>query len=93
MFCAFEIIRGRPSIAFRLPASEVTAALKNVRCFASPYGRGVWVSVWVDGAINWKELAAFVDRSYRTIATKRLVDALQEMKTPNSQFPTPKKSR
>ena len=71
MFCAFEIIRGRPSIAFRLPAKQAAAALEDVRCFASPYGRGLWVSVWVDGTVDSKQIAAFVDRSYRTVAPKR----------------------
>ena len=78
MFCAFEIIGGRPSIAFRLPSTEVTAALKNVRCFASPYGRGLWVSVWVDGATDWKQIEKFTDRSYRTVATKRQIAALDK---------------
>ena len=76
MFCAFEMIRDRPSIAFRLPAKQAAAALKDVRCFASPYGRGLWVSVWVDGTVDWKQMAAFVDQSYRTVATKRQLAAL-----------------
>lgn len=81
MFCAFEIIRERPSIAFRLPAKEVAAALKDtalkdVRCFASPYGRGLWVSVWVDGAVDWTQIEQFIVRSYRTVATKRQLAAL-----------------
>jgi len=78
MFCAFEMIRDRPSIAFRLPAKQAAAALKDVRCFASPYGRGLWVSVWVDGTVDWKQMAAFVDQSYRTVATKRQLAALPE---------------
>ena len=72
-FCAFEIIRGRPSIAFRLPETEVTKALKSAWCFATPYGRGLWVSVWVDGPVNWQRIAAFVVRGYRTVAPKRLL--------------------
>jgi predicted DNA-binding protein (MmcQ/YjbR family) len=75
-FCAFEIINGRPSIAFRLPQNEATGALIDGRSFATPYGRGRWVSVWVDGAVDWKQLASLVDRSYRTVATKRQIVAL-----------------
>jgi len=71
MFCTFEVMKGRPSIAFRLPAKDAAAALKDVRCFASPYGRGLWVSVWVDEAVDWKQIATFVDQSYRTVAPKR----------------------
>jgi predicted DNA-binding protein (MmcQ/YjbR family) len=71
MFCAFEVMKGRPSIAFRLDTKSAAAALKDVRCFASPYGRGLWVSVWVDEAVDWKQVGAFVDESYRTVAPKR----------------------
>lgn len=71
MFCTFEMIKGRPSIAFRLDRKDAAAALKNVRCFASPYGRGLWVSVWVDQAVDWKQIGAFVDQSYRTVAPQR----------------------
>jgi predicted DNA-binding protein (MmcQ/YjbR family) len=76
MFCAFEIIKGRPSIAFRLPAKEAAVALKDVRCFASPYGRGLWVSVWVDGKVDQAQIGEFIERSYRTVATKRQIAAL-----------------
>ena len=67
MFCAFEVFGGRPSIAFRLEKKEAAAALKDVRCFASPYGRGLWVSVWVDEAVDWKQISSFVERSYMTV--------------------------
>ena len=53
-FCTFEVMKGRPSIAFRLDGKAAADALKDVRCFASPYGRGLWVSVWVDEAVDWK---------------------------------------
>lgn len=76
MFCTFEVMKGRPSIAFRLDGKAAAEALKDVRCFASPYGRGLWVSVWVDGTVDWKQIAAFVDQSYRTVATKRQLAAL-----------------
>ena len=67
-FCTFEVFGGRPSIAFRLEKKAAAAALKDVRCFASPYGRGLWVSVWVDGTVDRNQLSAFVDQSYRTVA-------------------------
>ena len=73
MFCTFEVMKGRPSIAFRLPAKEAGAALKDVRCFASPYGRGLWVSVWVDGPVDWEQVSAFVEQSYRTVAPKKVL--------------------
>jgi predicted DNA-binding protein (MmcQ/YjbR family) len=95
MFCAFEIVRGRPSIAFRLPPADVEALLQRNgdhssgkvqkaeaaaqragRFFATPYGRGSWVSMWVDGMVNWKLTATLVESSYRTVATRRLIKLL-----------------
>ena len=105
-FCAFEMIAGRPSIAFRLPRDEVEALLRDHssekvqkrgaaahshgQFFLTPYGRGLWASVWVDGAVNWKLIAALVDASYRTVATRRLFGL---MGTPDSQLPPTKKQR
>ena len=70
-FCAFEVVKGRPSIAFRLSAADCAAALRRKHFFATPYGRGLWVSVWVDAAIDWPVVRALVERSYRVVATKR----------------------
>lgn len=77
MFCTFEMIGGRPSIAFRLPRAEVARLLRrNARVVASPYGRGIWISVWVDGPISRTLIASALDRSYRTVATRRLIQLL-----------------
>jgi predicted DNA-binding protein (MmcQ/YjbR family) len=75
-FCTFERVEGRPSIAFRLAPADGEVALQRKHMFTTPYGRGLWVSAWVDGAIDWKLIGLFVDRSYRTVATKRLLKAL-----------------
>lgn len=78
MFCAFELVGGRPSIAFRLPPGEVNRLLRrHTRVIASPYGRGLWISVWVDGAVDWKLIESALDRSYRTVAPKRLIALLE----------------
>jgi predicted DNA-binding protein (MmcQ/YjbR family) len=77
-FAAFEIFGGRPSIAFRLPPAEVTALLRRKRFFATPYGRNLWVSLRVDGAVDWRLVDALLRRSYRTVAIKRMVIALDK---------------
>src|SRR5262249_41981448 len=76
VFCAFEMVRGRPSIAFRLSPVDVDLALRRKRFFPTPYGRGLWVSLWVDAAIDWKLVRSLIERSYRLVANKRLVKAL-----------------
>jgi predicted DNA-binding protein (MmcQ/YjbR family) len=70
-FCTFELIKNRPSIAFRLPPADVTRALRRKGFFATPYGRDRWVSHWVDDTVDWKVIAALVEKSYRCVASKR----------------------
>ena len=75
-FCTFEIVSGRPSIAFRLTPVAVPAALRRKDFFATPYGRGLWASVWMDGLIDWKLIESLLEQSYRLVASKRLLTAL-----------------
>jgi len=76
VFVSFEQWKGRPSFAFRLPPSEVDRRLGRPSFFATPYGRGQWISVWADGKVDWTAVAALVDQSYRTVALKRMIAAL-----------------
>jgi hypothetical protein len=32
--------------------------------------------MWVDGKVNWKTVEAMLERSYRAVATKRLIGIL-----------------
>jgi predicted DNA-binding protein (MmcQ/YjbR family) len=77
-FAAFEVIRGRPSIAFRLPPEEVEQLLVRKTFFATPYGRGQWVSLWADGQVDWKLVARLLRQSYRVVALKRMMVALEQ---------------
>jgi predicted DNA-binding protein (MmcQ/YjbR family) len=61
------MIGGRPSIAFRLSAVDVERVLRRKDAFVTPYGRGLWVSIWLDGAINWKLVESLLERSYRLV--------------------------
>jgi predicted DNA-binding protein (MmcQ/YjbR family) len=75
-FVAFERVKGRASMAFRLEPDEVDRLLRRKQFFATPYGRGLWVSVWADGAIDWRAVQDLVARSYRVVALKRMLTAL-----------------
>jgi predicted DNA-binding protein (MmcQ/YjbR family) len=86
-FVAYEIVNARPSIAFRLPIPDVDRLLarsasaaqlrrdKAAGFFATPYGRGQWVSVWADEKLDWAMVDDLVDRAYRTVALKRMLAA------------------
>jgi predicted DNA-binding protein (MmcQ/YjbR family) len=79
-FAAFEWIKGRPSIAFRLGPDDVDLMLQRQGFFATPYGQGRWVSVWSDGPLDWKMVRRLLERSYRTVALKRMLEALDKGK-------------
>jgi predicted DNA-binding protein (MmcQ/YjbR family) len=76
IFSAFEIIKGRPSIAFRLEATDINRLLRTRNFFATPYGQGRWASLWVDGRVDWPLVARLLDRSYRIVANKRRIAVL-----------------
>jgi predicted DNA-binding protein (MmcQ/YjbR family) len=75
-FVTFEWFRGRPSIAFRLNATEIGPLLRRRQFFITPYGRGRWISLWADGRISWKIIPELAQRSYRIVALKRMISAL-----------------
>ena len=75
-FVAFERIAGRPSIAFRQPPGELDSWCSTPGFFATPYGRGVWVSLWADRRIAWPTIARLVEGAYREVALKRMIAAL-----------------
>ena len=75
-FVAFERVTGRASIAFRLEPPDVERLLRRKGFFTTPYGRDQWVSLWADGAIEWKAVTELVERSYRVVALKRMIKAL-----------------
>ena len=75
-FCTFELFGGRPSIAFRVTAAEAKRLARTRHFFLTPYGRGVWVSRWLDARADAKSIATLIDRSYRQVAPARLVRVL-----------------
>lgn len=77
-FTTFEWIGGRPSLAFNLGEFDSDQLLlKGDPFFATPYGRGRWVSVWADVPVDWDMVEELVERSYRRVALKRMIVALE----------------
>jgi predicted DNA-binding protein (MmcQ/YjbR family) len=77
-FVAFEQVQKRPSIAFRLDPFEVERLLERKAFFATPYGRGLWVSMWVDRAVSETLLDRLARQAYRLVAGKRLSALLDQ---------------
>lgn len=77
IFATVEWIKGRPSFAFRLGVTaEHELRRQGSRAFLTPYGRGLWLSIWIDRKVDWRLVNALVDRSYRIVALKRMIAAL-----------------
>jgi predicted DNA-binding protein (MmcQ/YjbR family) len=76
-FAAFEWVQGRPSVAVRLDAAEVDYLRSHQKnFFLTPYGRGLWVSVWADTALDWKLIDSLVESAYRKVALQRMLAVL-----------------
>jgi len=70
VFCAFEILKGRPSVAVNATPEDVKRLRHKKHFTVTPYGRGAYVSRWLDEPINWRELEALLRRSYRLAAAQ-----------------------
>jgi predicted DNA-binding protein (MmcQ/YjbR family) len=77
-FATFEIVGGRPSIAFRMDHTDVDQLLGRKHFFTTPYGRGQWVSLWADTALDWDFITDLLRRSYRVVALKRMISTLEK---------------
>lgn len=76
-FATFELVKGRPSIAFRLHTADVDLLLHRKQFFVTPYGRGQWVSLWADRRLDWRFVDHLLRRSYQVVALKRMIAALE----------------
>jgi predicted DNA-binding protein (MmcQ/YjbR family) len=75
-FATFERVHGRPSIAFRLGQADIKRLARRKHFFLTPYGRGLWISVWTDVRLDWRLIDNLLRRSYRNVALKRMLVAL-----------------
>jgi predicted DNA-binding protein (MmcQ/YjbR family) len=77
-FVTYEWLRGTPTIAFRLSPAEVRQRLHIRGFLPTPYGRGQWVSMEAHGRVDWRLVHELILKSYRQVALKRMIRALEE---------------
>jgi len=78
-FAALEWFKGRPSFAFRVGAECAPDFKRRHRLlFDTPYGRGQWLSIWMDGRLSWTLVRNLLEHSYRRVALKRMISALDQ---------------
>jgi predicted DNA-binding protein (MmcQ/YjbR family) len=75
-FAAIETIDGRPSLAVRVEPLEAEVRAGDELFFLTPYGRGKWLSVWLDRDDASGLIRDLIGRAYRIVANKRMLAAL-----------------
>ena len=77
-FVTFERWEGRPSIAFRVEDADKEKRRLGSESFVTPYGRGQWVSLWIDRPTpEWPIIEALIDKAYRLVALQRMLSAMK----------------
>lgn len=79
MFAVFEGNDGHPyAVTFKPEPQERPALLEDLRCYEPAYfGPGGWVALDLTAApVDWDEVAELMETSYRQVALKRMLTAL-----------------
>jgi predicted DNA-binding protein (MmcQ/YjbR family) len=78
IFAVLDRYQGRTCIAFRAPQERLATLLADERFYEAPYGaRHGWVCMHADGHIDWREVEKLLLASYRQVALKRMLAALE----------------
>jgi predicted DNA-binding protein (MmcQ/YjbR family) len=71
IFCGIGDEKGRLAIGFKLEMDHADALVQDPRFWRAPFvGRYGWVSMGVTARMNWRQVKAFVEESYRLIAPR-----------------------
>jgi len=68
VFVTYEWVARQPSMAFRVGPDGIARYLAQPRFFATPYGRGEWISLKAGGRPNWRLITTLVQKSHRLAA-------------------------
>jgi predicted DNA-binding protein (MmcQ/YjbR family) len=89
IFAVLDRYDGRPCIAFRAPLETVDELLADERFTEAPYAaRFGWVCLNVEGSIDWAEVERLMQGSYRLVALKRMLAAIEKRGRPVSDSST-----
>jgi predicted DNA-binding protein (MmcQ/YjbR family) len=79
MFAVCGMGSGRLAVTVKAPrgAQEALVAYDAQRYFVPAYvGRAGWIGIALDGAIDWDQVAALIEQSWRMVAPKKLAAKL-----------------
>ena len=76
-FAVLDSYQGRRCIAFKAEPAIQRRLCETEAYAESPFGaRHGWTLAWVERGMDWKELGALLVHSYRLVALKRMLKAL-----------------
>jgi predicted DNA-binding protein (MmcQ/YjbR family) len=79
IFATLGGYQGQISLGFKPELATYRRIVEDPRFFIPPYvGHKGWLSLKVEGTLDWDEVGALVLQSYRQFALKRMLDALDE---------------
>jgi predicted DNA-binding protein (MmcQ/YjbR family) len=80
IFAAFGTDDGwGPTLGLKVGFDRQEELLKDPRFFPTPYAaRQGWVSLKMDGKIDWDEVRALVREAYKQVALKRMLKAIED---------------
>jgi predicted DNA-binding protein (MmcQ/YjbR family) len=79
MFAVLDNYQDSPCIAFRAALEHVPTLLADQRFFEAPYAaRHGWVCLHADGPLDLQEIESLLRDSYRLVALKRMLAALDK---------------
>jgi len=88
IFAVLDHYYGRPCIAFRSSKKDQIKLLRDQRFFPAPYAAAHgWVCLRADGKLNWPQVRDLLVASYRTVALKRMLSALDGRTTTTARGP------
>ncbi len=77
---------GRPAVWLKAPVGDQAAMVGAApKCFFVPayVGPSGWVGIWLDGVVDWSDVADLLREAYRLVAPKRLC-ALLDSEAPQN---------
>jgi predicted DNA-binding protein (MmcQ/YjbR family) len=79
-FAVLEAYRGELMIAVKVGLASQRTLTADPRYMITPYiGKHGWVSLRVGGGVAWNEVTGLVLQSYRLVAAKGMLKALDEL--------------
>jgi predicted DNA-binding protein (MmcQ/YjbR family) len=79
-FAVLDRYRGRPCLAFKADVSLQQSLLEQEAYAASPFGAAQgWTLLWTDREVDAGVLSDLIEMSYRQVALRRMLAALDEL--------------